>query len=391
MLRTDPIGEAFDRKIRGLALPRDRKPQGKGGVVLPAGTTIVSCDNHWSADEDIFYKDFPAHLKRKAPRPVITNEGTSQRFVEWEIEGQSLLNDPVRRSFATFEGVPGASNMAERLAYLDTEGIQKEIVFGNGINVFLGYPDLEVREWIFRIYNEYLGQLQAKAPGRFYGAGNLIYWDMAKVRESVEQVKALGIKTISLPMNPKGPNGTPLNYCMPEMDPLWAAIEEAELPVCFHIGEFWRDGPGAFATAVMVSLGPFRQTLGELIFGGIFDRHPGLRVVFLEAEINWIPGALQTASMLYECFMPLLEPKIKKHPREYWQQNCYAGFIHDPAGLAMLPTIGADRVMWSADFPHQESSYGFSWTVIQEVLDATTADEARMILGGTAQQLFKLD
>lgn len=57
----------------------------------------------------------------------------------------------------------------------------------------------------------------------------------------------------------------------------------------------------------------------------------------------------------------------------------------------MLPTIGPDRVMWSADFPHQESSYGFSWTVIQEVLDSTTDEEARMILGGTAQKLFGLD
>ena len=391
MLTRDRIGEAFDSKLRGMALPRDRTPQGRGNVRLPSGTTIISCDNHWSSDADIFYERFPRHLKHKAPRPKITNDGTPERFIEWEIEGQSLLNDPVRRSFATFEGVPGASTMRERLEYLDTEGIEKEIVFGNGINVFLGYPDLEVREWIFRIYNEYLSELQALAPGRFYGAGNLIYWDMAKVRESARQVQELGIRTVSLPMSPKGAGGAPLNYCTQEMDPLWAAIEEAELPVCFHIGEFWRDGPGAFATAVMVSLGPFRQTMGELIFGGILDRHPGLRIVFLEAEINWIPGALQTASMLYECFMPLLDPKIERHPREYWHENMYAGFIHDPAGLAMLPTIGADRVMWSADFPHQESSYGFSWDVIQEVLDNTSEDEARMILGGTARKLFRLD
>jgi predicted TIM-barrel fold metal-dependent hydrolase len=47
--------------------------------------------------------------------------------------------------------------------------------------------------------------------------------------------------------------------------------------------------------------------------------------------------------------------------------------------------------MWSADFPHQVSSYGFSWDVIREVLDATSEDEARMILGGTAQKLFRLD
>jgi predicted TIM-barrel fold metal-dependent hydrolase len=175
------------------------------------------------------------------------------------------------------------------------------------------------------------------------------------------------------------------------MDPLWTAIEESGLPICFHIGEFYQDGPGAHGRSVMVSLGPFRKTLGELIFGGIFDRHPGLQVVFLEADLNWVPGALQTASMLYECFPVMLEPKIKRHPREYWHEHCYAGFIHDPAGLAMLKTIGADRVMWSHDYPHPESAYGLTWSIIQEILDATTEDEARMILGGTANRVFKLD
>jgi predicted TIM-barrel fold metal-dependent hydrolase len=56
----------------------------------------------------------------------------------------------------------------------------------------------------------------------------------------------------------------------------------------------------------------------------------------------------------------------------------------------MLKTIGADRAMWSADFPHQESSYGYSWDVIRAVLEITTPDEARMILGGTALEVFDL-
>lgn len=391
MLQDDPIAEAFDRKLRGIPLPRDRAPQPQANVKLPSGTVIVSVDNHWSAQEDIFYRDFPAHLKEKAPRPVVSGKGTSQCTIEWAIDGKSPFPPAVVKSFATFESVPGATAIEPRMRDLDIEGIRKEIVFGNGISAFLTYPDLEVREWIFRIYNQHLADVGRQAPGRFYGVGNINYWDMARARESIEELKALGLKTYLLPLFPKAADGAPLNYCAEEMEPLWAAIEEAGLPVCFHIGEFFQDGPGGFGTSVMVSLGPFRKTLGELIFGGIFDRHPGLQVVFLEADLNWVPGALQTASMLYECFTPMLEPKLKRHPREYWQNNCYAGFIHDPAGLAMLKTIGADRVMWSADYPHQESSYGFSWSVIQEILDATTEDEARMILGGTAQRVFNLD
>jgi predicted TIM-barrel fold metal-dependent hydrolase len=139
------------------------------------------------------------------------------------------------------------------------------------------------------------------------------------------------------------------------------------------------------------TFGPFRRTLGQLIFGGIFDRHPDLKAVFVEAEINWVPGALQSASMIYECFQELIEPKINHHPRHYWQNNCYTTFMHDPAGLRMLDTVGTDRVMWSSDYPHLESTYGFGWTAIQAVLDAVNEDQARDILGGTVMKVFKLD
>jgi predicted TIM-barrel fold metal-dependent hydrolase len=164
------------------------------------------------------------------------------------------------------------------------------------------------------------------------------------------------------------------------MEPLWQAIEESGLPVCFHVGEFYSDGPGGLGTTMMETFGPFRRNLGQLIFGGIFDRHPDLKAVFVEAEINWVPGALQSASMLYECFTELLDPKIKQHPRYYWHHNCFTTFMHDPAGLRMLDLVGADRVMWSSDYPHLESTYGFSWSTIQAVLDAVSEDQARDIL-----------
>lgn len=391
MWRNDQVAEAFDSKLRDIPLPRDRKPQPRGKVKLPAGTTVVSCDNHWSAFEDFFIEEFPEHLKHKAPRPVFTGEGTPGFFIEWYVEGKGYLPAAVRKTFSVYESVPGSSDIKARMRDLDIEGVQKEIVFGNGIQLFLVFPDLEVREWVFQIYNRHLAKMQQQAPGRFYGCGFINYWDMSKVRESIAELKALGLKTFLLPINPKGFDGVELNYCSPDMEPMWEAIEESGLPVCFHIGEFYKDGPGGIGTSVMVSLGPFRKTLGELIFGGVFDRHSKLQVVFLEADINWVPGALQTASMLYECFPGLLDPKINRHPREYWATNCYAGFIHDPAGLALLKTIGADRVMWSLDYPHKESGYGIAWDLIQEILDHTTEDEARMILGGTAQRVFKLD
>jgi predicted TIM-barrel fold metal-dependent hydrolase len=142
----------------------------------------------------------------------------------------------------------------------------------------------------------------------------------------------------------------------------------------------------------MVDFGPFRKTFGELIFGGIFDRFPKLQVVFMEAEINWVPAALQTASMAYECFREMLEPKIKHHPRHYWFNNCYAAMMHDPLGLRLLDLVGVDRVMWASDYPHPESTLGYSWNAMQSILDAVgSEDDARAILGGNAMRVFGLN
>lgn len=386
-MRSNDTAEAYDSRVRGIALPKDRQPQSRGNVTLPRNTTVVSVDNHWSVATDIFFERFPAHLKDRAPRIWIPEDGNHI----WLINGKTSLPEGVKRTMASFESVPGCSSLEPRLRDLEVEGIDKEIAFPNGIAEFYGFPDLEVREWIFRVHNQHMSEMQAAAPGRFYGTGLVMYWDMERIRASVAELKALGLRTVILPQNPKGANGEPLNYCLPEMEPLWQALEDADLPVCFHVGEFFKDGPGGHGTTAMVSFGPYRKNFGELVFGGIFDRHPKLQVIFMEAEINWVPGALQTAAMIYDCFAHTLEPKIKHHPRHYWFNNCYAAFTHDPAGLRMLDIVGAERVMWSADYPHPESTLGYSWDVMQTVLGAASEDDVRAILGGNAMRVFKLD
>lgn len=380
---SDAVAE-FDSAIADLARPSQREPEARS-VELPAGTIVVSSDNHWSCMEDIFYEAFPRHLKARAPRWV-GRKGAGH----WSVDGHNVVPPALVESVSDFETVEGSWSMAPRMRDLTAEGIDKEIVFPNTLGAFYGFPDLEVREWVFRSYNQYLGKLQKEAPGRFYGVGLANYWDMAKTRDSIQEARDLGLKTVLIPQNPKGADRIDLDYCSPEMEPLWAALEEAGLPICFHVGEFAKAGPGGLAIGAMVGFGPFRKTLGELIFGGIFDRHPKLKVVFTEADLNWVPGALQTAAMIYETYREFLDPKIAHHPRHYWQNNCYATFMYDPIGMRMLDVIGTDRIMWSCDYVHLESNFGYGWSAKKAVLDAVSEDEARAILGGTALKLFDL-
>jgi predicted TIM-barrel fold metal-dependent hydrolase len=371
----------------GMGPASKRRPEPRGDRRLPEGTVVVSADNHWSIADDIFYKKFPSHLKEAAPKLYRTKEGGYL----FTIYGKPLLPDLQATIFSEMDNVAGSTRMDARMHDLDIEGIDKELVFGNVVAAFYTYPDLEAREWIYRIYNEYLAEMQALAPGRFYGVGLLNYWDMAKCRSALEEIKSLGLKTFVIPQFPKGANREPMNYCLDEMRPLWEAIDEVGLPMCFHVGEQLQEGPGGCGVSMMLNFAPFRKSMAELIFGGMLDRHPSIQATFVEGDINWIPGALQTADMVYHAYAHEIQPKIEHPPRNYWEKNLHATFMSDRAGLRLIDEIGADRVMWSNDYPHQESVYGAGWTSIQDVLDVVSEDDARKILGGNALELFKLD
>ena len=176
------------------------------------------------------------------------------------------------------------------------------------------------------------------------------------------------------------------------MDRFWAAAEEAGLPVNFHIGEVPASGGrGAFGTFFIVQAAPFRRVLGSLIFGGVLDRHPKLQVVFAEGGINWAAGALQDAELTFDVHRGMLDPMPKLRPTEYWRRHCYATFQTDPLGLSLLDRLGADRVMWAQDYPHSEGTFGFTGAAVQEVAEAVSEAEARLILGDTASSLYKLN
>ena len=379
--------------MRGVKLSGERQPQERHGGQLPEGLLMISADSHWEVSRDIFHERFPERLRDKAPRVWF------DRY--WHVGYPGVLESYGTPSPALDEAlartVPsGVWDMTLRRAHMDAEGVQKEVVFPQSLLGFIRYQDLEVQEWLYRVYNEHIAECSNESAGRFNGVGICSnWWDPRRAREAVSQIVQLGLKTFMLPVSPgKNPGGKDLNYADPEMDPLWKASADAGLPVNFHVGEnaLIQQGRGALGTYMMTALAPFRKPLGQLIFGGVFDRYPDLKVVFTEGGISWIAPALQDAEMVYDTFCSLLDPPLLHRPSDYWHSNCYATFQNDRLGLESLRYIGADRVMWANDYPHTEGSFGYTWSSVQSVLDTVdSADDARMILGATAAALYQLN
>jgi len=372
---------------RGIGLPRDRTPEAEGGN-WPAGTRLISADSHWLETGDVWVSRFPEHLRDKAPRMVHTERGWNL-----EVNGRLMFPDPIVDAMNTFEVLPGIYDVEARLKDLDIEGVEKELLFPQKCLALIRESDVECRAWVFRAYNEYIASVCAQSPNRLYGVGMINFWDPAAARESAEHIVSLGLKAIMTPISPgKRPDGSEIHYAAPEMEPFWSAIEDSGLPLCFHIGEAVKvDAYGGLGAHFLSQTGGFRLNWGALTFGGVFDRHPRLRVVFVEGGISWVASALQDADMAYESFSALMTPKPEHTPSWYWFNHCYATFMSDAAGLALLDRIGADRVMWSTDYPHTESTLGYTRSAAQAVFDATSVEKAQAIVGGTALAVFDMN
>ena len=381
--------------LEGIALPPLRSPE-KPSKSLPVGLEIVSADGHWDLSEDIFYQKFPEKFKDRAPRVWFEKSLNSFTLGSPDSFKSNVVQiGEMAREMLSTHYTRGLYDFDERIEHMDANGITKEILFPQLILMYLNNgPTLDIREDVFRIFNEHLAEKTSRFPGRVFGVGVCAnWWEPSRMAGAVRQIVDLGLKTFMLPNSPgKNASGKEITYGSEDMEPLWAAAEEAGLPVCFHIAESLLniEGRGVLGGFLMSAFTSFRKSAGQLIFGGVFDRHPDLKVVFAEGGIGWVPPALQDAEAIYDSYLSALKPALKHRPSYYWHNNCYATFQSDRLGLGQLDIIGADRIMWANDYPHPEGTHGLSHSSMQQVLDMTPEPIARKILGDTARAVFKI-
>ena len=207
----------------GLGAPKDRRPAPSIEVGLPVGFEVFSADDHISLADDIFYERFPEGMKERAPRVMNVDGG-------WVIgmDGKSILVPEFIEVLTQYDPLSGShtGDVDARLAALDSEGVSKELAFPNSILALFGWPDKEVRELCFRIYNEHIAEVQERSKGRIFGVGLINWWDAEGTRRTVNELKALGLKTFLLPLQPgKDADKRPIDYSSTAMDGVWAAID----------------------------------------------------------------------------------------------------------------------------------------------------------------------
>ena len=265
----------------GIPLSPQRTAQRATGD-WPAGTRIISADSHM-LETDCWVDRFPEHMKDQAPRMRFEDGG-------WQlsIAGKPMTEAKIAADLCTtLECAPGMTDMAARMADLDIEGVEKELIFPQRLFGLFMFGEMMNRAETFGAYNEHIAEVCGASGGRLFSVMVPNYWDPDLARVSVERCRALGARCLMIPIKPgKFADGEPIFYSDPKMDALWAAVADSGIPLAFHIGEAIPSAaPGAAGTFVLTQMQGFRQIWGPLTFGGIFDRFPKLRVVFVEGGL----------------------------------------------------------------------------------------------------------
>jgi predicted TIM-barrel fold metal-dependent hydrolase len=292
------------------------------------------------------------------------------------------------------------SNPEQRREDQDRDGVEAEVIYGiigisRGLFSSQGIADHETLTAVYRAYNEYIAGFNRSIPGRFFGLGCLPNHDAHSAADAVRQCAALGLP---------GAVFVPWGAAMPvwhEMwEPVWAAAEEHDLVISFHVFEgggatvgYEVKGlrrPDVIGSWTVVAPLQMDEICVSVILSGVCERHPRLRLVLGESGIGWIPYILERLDDTYEERLAD-DLQLPLPPSAYFRRQIYATFQKDFHGLRAMAQIAPDNIMWGSDYPHRDGTWPFSRKAIEEQFRGVEEATAHKVLWATVRRLYRID
>jgi uncharacterized protein len=181
------------------------------------------------------------------------------------------------------------------------------------------------------------------------------------------------------------PGGTA--YGDPRFDPIWEAAQECDVPLAMHTSTGrWKQPAYAYARA-RTFIGPQAEieiTLAEMIYGGIFDRFPRLKVVSAEFDIGWVGHVVQRFRR------PDARLGIQLSPADYLERNIWFTFQDDRAGCLTTPMYGANNFLWASDYPHGATTWPDSHAIVDRQFEGIPDAIKRKVSRQNAIDLYRL-
>ena len=373
------------------------------------------------------------------PRPVSGAGNQAGHRVEHSTERQYGGENPVSKSFGSlsvdewdkvaeevkrWEDIrPGGYNPDEMLKDLELDGVYAGIIYPTSVLTYYRRPTSPLVKAIFTAYNDWMGEFCSVDSNRLKCTGLVLLDDINESIKEMERCRGMGLGSVMIPAYPE-PH---LPYSDPVYEPFWDAVEDLGMPLTMHI-QAWRCQPEAGQLGEMAFQHPevaefigdktgslfgrepvdmfcttdyyIRRSTGELIFSGVFERHPKIKLVLVEFDTAFVPYHLSRMDHTYFEYPQVAHRDKGGHqipfpsgliPSDFWYRHIAVTFQEDPLGLQRLrDIIGVENMMWGNDYPHRESTWPRSLERIEETFKGVPVAEKELITRGNAAKLWNI-
>jgi predicted TIM-barrel fold metal-dependent hydrolase len=371
----------------------------------------VSVDSHLEVSPDQWRGFVDPEFQDSVPRVVKLDNGGDA----WKLPGEGPLVPlglnfsagrgwpnlkPTGISYA--EGLVGAGDARQRLAEMDRDGIDAEILFPaiSGQRALAGRVSAPAYAALARGYNDWLSkEFCAADPDRLLGAAILPVTDLEDSIAELRRVSRMpGIRTVVLHAWPNG-SGAP----RPEDDRFWQAALDLGMPLSAHVsfgegaegerraaasqGNLNFAPPAALLTR---GVGDTGYVITQLILAGVLDRFPSLRLAIAECGASWVPFYAEQADSNYMRHRYWAKLELPHPPSWYVRRHFLFGIQDDFHAVKYRADIGVENIAWSTDFPHVATDWPDSLALVEKLFAGVPESERRRMTCDNAVEFYKL-
>jgi uncharacterized protein len=370
-----------------------------------ADNRLISADSHFVEPPKMWAERLDKRFRDRAPHAVRL-EGKPGEFLVCE----DLAPAPIAAFFSAgvpadeiqefmkrgFDEAPKAvHDPSERIRDQDRDGVAAEVIYTSMGMPLFGLGDAEFRAACFRAFNDWATDYCSYDLKRLIPLGLVTLEDIPAAIAELERIKKRGM--VGAMIWGDAPMDRP--YSSPEYDPFWAAAQDLEMSLSMHILTGAKGTAGhaskvvnanmqgiEFMSSLISMVHPIERSLTSLVFGGVFERFPRLRIVSAENDVAWIPFYLFRIDKYGSRGF-----KLPMKPSEYIKRNVHATFIDDPVFVNLLDWFPSENIMWSSDYPHRQATFPRSQDYVAKHLSKVSEKDRRNIVRDTAAKLYGLN
>jgi len=370
----------------------------------------LSADSHVTEPPRCYIDYIDPKYRDRAPR-IVTDADGGESFhidgmagkVPLAIVAAAGIDPREIRVTAPFSELHrGGWEPKARIADQDRDGILGEVIYPSVGMMLCNHSDPDYKQACMWAYNRWLQEeFCAGAPDRLFGMGQTAVRSIAEAVEDFRRFKEMGFRGVMMP----GVPATQEAYHDEAFDPLWRAAVELDLPVTFHILTTRSDGQNPLATLTQNSggkaarsfqrgiylLSALQEIIMQFIWGRVFERHPKLKLVIVEADAGWAPHFIRRMDHTYDVHRHHMGAgDLSMKPSGFFKENVYLTFQDDLTAFQTAHLLNPRRLLWANDFPHSDSTWPKSQDILREHTKGLSEQEIGWIVRDNTAQLYNV-